>query len=194
MKPSGPRVDHVAVKFVDRRVELAAADERIELAIIEEHVHRTALLIGVVAADHACAGAWIVRRADARQQQQPRVAEAIRTQDHDARRLLHFVAARVDVGDAGGLPPGGIRVDAQHVAQRAQLERRLPRQRRVHRRQWIGLGTLRADMARAETAERAFEHLHAVQVAVVLRHRRGWALERHIAQRAHRVGEQPAFI
>src|SRR5712672_53689 len=49
-------------------------------------------------------------------------------------------------------------------------------------------------MARAEAAARAFEHLYAVQVAVVLRHRRGWALERHVAQRTHRVGEQSAFI
>ena len=59
-------------------------------------------------------------------------------------RLLDFVAARVDVGDAGGLLAGGIRVDAQHVAQRAQLEGRLPGERGVHRGERIGLGTLRA--------------------------------------------------
>ena len=105
--------------------------------------------IGEVAAGHAFfSGAWIVRRADARQQQQPRVAEAIRTQDHDARRLLHFVAARVDVGDAGGLFAGENRVDAQHVAQRAQLEGRLPGERGVHRGERIGLGTLCAGRIR----------------------------------------------
>src|SRR5215467_8908555 len=49
-------------------------------------------------------------------------------------------------------------------------------------------------MARAEAAERAFEHLYAVKVAVVLSHRRGWALERHVAERAHRVGEQGALV
>src|SRR3954447_3612808 len=49
-------------------------------------------------------------------------------------------------------------------------------------------------MARAEAAARAFEHLYAVQVAVILGHRRGWALERHVTQRAHRVGEQLALI
>src|SRR5271170_2927423 len=49
-------------------------------------------------------------------------------------------------------------------------------------------------MARAEAAARAFEHLYAVQVAVVLGHRRGWALERHVAQRTHRVGEQGALM
>src|SRR4029077_15726433 len=58
----------------------------------------------------------------------------------------------------------------------------------------IGLGTLRADMARAKAAARAFEHLYAVQVAVGLGHRRGWALERHVAQRGHRVGEQGALM
>src|SRR5580692_10846860 len=49
-------------------------------------------------------------------------------------------------------------------------------------------------MARAEAAARAFEHLYAVQVAVVLGHRRGWALERHVTQRGHRFGEQGALI
>src|SRR5439155_7093491 len=49
-------------------------------------------------------------------------------------------------------------------------------------------------MARAEAAERAFEHLYAVEVAVVLSHRRGWALERHVTQRGHRLGEQFALI
>src|SRR5437588_729649 len=64
----------------------------------------------------------------------------------------------------------------------------------MHRGEGIGLGTLRADMARAEAAERAFEHLYPVEVSVVLSHRRGWALERHVTQRAHRVGEQIALI
>src|ERR1700686_903639 len=49
-------------------------------------------------------------------------------------------------------------------------------------------------MARAEAAARAFEHLYAVQVAVVLSHRRGWALERHVAQRGHRLGEQGTLM
>src|ERR1700686_1269698 len=49
-------------------------------------------------------------------------------------------------------------------------------------------------MARAEAAARAFEHLYAVQVAVILSHRRGWALERHVTQRAHRVGEQGTLM
>src|SRR5271154_6852957 len=49
-------------------------------------------------------------------------------------------------------------------------------------------------MARTEAATRAFEHLYAVQVAVVLSHRRGWALEGHVAQRTHRVGEQGALM
>src|SRR5689334_1880640 len=49
-------------------------------------------------------------------------------------------------------------------------------------------------MARAEAAARAFEHLDAVQVAIVLSHRRGWALERHVAQRGHRLGEQGTLI
>src|SRR5580658_7758247 len=49
-------------------------------------------------------------------------------------------------------------------------------------------------MARAEAAARAFEHLYAVQVAVVLGHRGGWALERHVAQRGHRLGEQGALM
>jgi hypothetical protein len=71
--------------------------------------------------------------------------------------LLDFVAARVDVGDAGGLFAGGIRVDAQQVAQRAQLEGRLPGERGVHRGERIGLGTLCADMAGAKAAARAFE-------------------------------------
>src|SRR5271166_3841083 len=74
------------------------------------------LLVGVVAADHPFAGERIVGRADARQQQQPHVAKAIGAQNHDAGRLLDLVAAWVDVGHAGGLPAGGIRVDAQHVA------------------------------------------------------------------------------
>ena len=152
------------------------------------------MLVGVVAADHPFAGERIVGRADARQQQQPHVAEAIGAQNHDAGRLLDLVAAGVDVGDAGGLLAGRIRVDAQHVAQRAQLEGRLPGERGVHRGQGIGLGALRADMARAEAAERAFEHLHAVEVAVVLGHRRGRALERHVTQRARRLGEQGALI
>ena len=29
---------------------------------------------------------------------------------------------------------------------------------------------------------RAFEHLDAIQISKILHHRRGWALERHIAQ------------
>src|SRR3954464_6232154 len=61
-------VDQVTVEFVDRRVDLTAADEWIELAIVEEHVHRAALLVGVVAADHPFAGTRIVGHADARQQ------------------------------------------------------------------------------------------------------------------------------
>src|SRR5882672_10512749 len=59
-------VDQVTVEFVDRRVDLAAADERIELAIVEEHLHRAALLVSVIAADHPFAGERIVGRADAR--------------------------------------------------------------------------------------------------------------------------------
>src|SRR6516165_11580646 len=49
-------------------------------------------------------------------------------------------------------------------------------------------------MARTEAAAHAFEHLDAVQVAVILRHRRGWALERHVAERGHRLGEQFALM
>jgi hypothetical protein len=49
-------------------------------------------------------------------------------------------------------------------------------------------------MARAEAAARAFEHLHAVQVAVVRSHRRGRALEWHVAQRTCRLGEQGALM
>src|SRR5215469_11466631 len=49
-------------------------------------------------------------------------------------------------------------------------------------------------MARAKAAARAFEHLHPVQVAVVGSHRCGWALERHVTQRAHRLGEQFALV
>src|SRR5580658_6566409 len=49
-------------------------------------------------------------------------------------------------------------------------------------------------MARAKAAARAFEHLYAVQVAVVRSHRRRWALERHVTQRGHRVGEQGALM
>jgi len=122
-------VDQVTVEFVDGRVDLAAADKRIELAIFEKHLHRTALLVRVVAADHSLAGERIVGRADARQQQQARVAEAISAQNDDVGRLLDFVAACTNVGDAGGFLAGRIRVDPQHVAQRAQLEIRLPGQR-----------------------------------------------------------------
>jgi hypothetical protein len=49
-------------------------------------------------------------------------------------------------------------------------------------------------MARAKAAARAFEHLYAVEVAVVLGHRRGRALERHVTQRGHRLGEERALI
>jgi len=52
MKAERAAVDQVTVEFVDRRVDLAAADERIELAIVEEPCHRAALLVRVVAADH----------------------------------------------------------------------------------------------------------------------------------------------
>jgi hypothetical protein len=56
-------------------------------------------------------------------------AIAIGAQNHDAGRLLDLVAAWIDVGDAGGLRAGGIRVDAQRVAYWAQLEGWLPGER-----------------------------------------------------------------
>src|SRR6516162_9524126 len=49
-------------------------------------------------------------------------------------------------------------------------------------------------MARTEAGARAFEHLYAVQVAVVLSHRRGRTLERHVTQRADRVREEGALM
>ena len=82
-------------------------------------------------------------------------------------RLLDLAAARIDVGHAGRLLAGGIGVDLDDVAERAQLEILLLVEGGQHRGEGIRLRALRADVARAEAAALAFEQHHLVEIVVV---------------------------
>ena len=73
-------------------------------------------LMGEVAPDHAGVGDGIVGRADARQQQQLHVEDCEGAEHHEIRRLLPFLAAGVDEGDAGRALAGRVEVDAHHLA------------------------------------------------------------------------------
>ena len=61
-----------------------------------------------VAADHAGVGDRVVGLADLRQQQKLHVEHRVGRQDHEIGRLLPFLAAGVDEGDAGGALAGAV--------------------------------------------------------------------------------------
>ena len=77
-------------------------------------------LMREIAAQRSLARHRIVRRADLRQLQQPRVVQRERRQNHRRRGLEEFLAARVGVLDAGGAAV--LMNDAPHPASGPQLK------------------------------------------------------------------------
>ena len=97
-----PVIEIVAVEFIDAHPDGTRGDEGIEYLVVEEAVHARRDLIRIIASDHALAGVRIVGLADSREQKQVDVEQLKGTEQHEVRRLLPFIRAGVDIGDAGG--------------------------------------------------------------------------------------------
>ena len=89
----------VAVEFIDRGTDHAAADKRIEFPVLEKQRYLAAGLIGIISSDHALVADRVVRLADAGEQHQPRVVESVGGEYHQIGGLFNFTALRIDVSD-----------------------------------------------------------------------------------------------
>ena len=163
---------------------------KLNFVLSKKPLTRRDRLVREVAADHALVGDRVVRLADARQQQQLHVEERKARQDHEIGRLLPFLAAGVDEGDAGGALAGAVEVDPGHLAIVARGEIRLAHQHRQDRRLRARLRIVAAAEPFAEAAIGARPQRHAERIGVGLRQVAGRLRKRLVAQLARGLGEQ----
>ena len=91
------------LKSSSRLAEGAGGDERIEVLVVEEHRARAGIgLVAVVPADRAFAGFRVIGLADAGQEHQADIVQAVGTDENQVGRLEKLVARAVDIGHAVG--------------------------------------------------------------------------------------------
>ena len=185
-------VEIVAVELVDAHADRAGGDERIEVefVLVEEAEDVGDRLVSEVAADHARVRHRIVRLADARHQEEVNVEDGEGGEDHEVGRLLPFLAARIDKGDAGRAFAGGVDIDAGHLAFGAVAEVGFPDQHRKDRRLRGGFRIVAAAEPFAEAAIGAGPEADAKRVRISLRQVSGGLRERLIAQVPRGLAEQ----
>src|SRR5262249_58614184 len=115
-------IEIVAVELVDAHPDGARGDKGIKDLVVKKAVHGGRELIGIIAPDHALAGVRIVGLADSGEQKELHVEQLEGAEQHEVGRLLPFVAAGIDIGDAGGALSRSIEVDLQDLALSARLE------------------------------------------------------------------------
>ena len=132
----------------------------------------------------------IVGLADARQQQELNVEDRKGGEDHEVGRLLPFLAARIDKGDAGRAFAGVVDIDARHLAFGAVAEVRFADQHRQNRRLRAGLRIVAAAEPFAEAAIGAGSEPDAERIRISLRQVAGGLRKRLVAEIARGLGEQ----
>ncbi len=185
-------IEVVAVPLVDRAAEGARAHEPVELLVVEEERGAAQGLVGVVPAHHSLAPLRVVGSADAREQQQPHVAEDVGGEQHEIGGLLELAARLVHVGHARGPARARVEVHPQDVRVRDELEA-LALRRAGRMVVWgAGLRLHLAAEALAEAAVHAGVEAEAVGVRVRPRHVRRGHRERFAAQLSRGLVEERA--
>src|SRR5262249_58707846 len=109
-----PVIEIVAVELINAHPDRARGDERVEDLVVEKGIYARCDLIGVIAPNHALVRARIVWLADAGNKKQMHVEQLEGAEQHEVGRLLPFVAAGIDIGNAGCRLSRALQVGVQY--------------------------------------------------------------------------------